>query len=58
MYNEEIAMTVITYQVSYKDDIISFALCHQISTLLKIDTRNRPLYIVNMELLLNKIIRL
>ena len=49
MYNDEIAMTVITYQVSYKDDIISFALCHQISTSLQNDTRNRPLYIFNME---------
>ena len=26
MYKVEIAMTVITYAVSYKDDIISFAL--------------------------------
>ena len=49
MYKVEIAMTVITYQVSYMDDIISFALCHQMSTLLQDDTRNRPLYIFNME---------
>ena len=37
MYKVEIAMTVKSYPVSYRDDMISFALCHQMSTLLQND---------------------
>ena len=37
MYKEQIAKTVITYPVLNRDDIIIFALCHQISTLLQKD---------------------
>ena len=37
MYKVEIAMTVITYPVSYRDDIICFALWHQMSILLQND---------------------
>ena len=39
MYKVEIAITVITYKVSYRDDIISFTLCHQMSALLQNDIR-------------------
>ena len=37
MYKVEIAMIVITYPVLYRNDIINFALCHQMSTLLQND---------------------
>ena len=37
MYKVEIAMTVITYPVLIRDDIINFALCHQMSILLQND---------------------
>ena len=38
-------MTVITYPLSYKDHINSFALFHQMSTLLKNDIHVIDLYI-------------
>ena len=49
MYKVETAIIVITYLVSYRNDIISFALYHQMTRFLQNDTRNRHLYIFNMK---------
>ena len=44
-------MTVITYPVLYRDDIISFALCHQMGTLLQND-----IYVIDICIFFNGII--